>query len=492
MLASTVRYQGAAYSMTSNPELISVLGDRDLRGVIPDTTLESSPSSPGPLTEADDLLEKLLLGILGVQLGRQSPAQSPNFNVTSRLFSEGSLNNLNLTNTPFSLSGRVDAPLYGGTMDSTVVTVYYSGGSVQTYSDRDGYYSFLNIPSGAIEVSAKLPMQSTERVTTYDIFRVGQHLLGIQPFENPLILLAADVNKSGNISAFDITAIRRVILGQDLAFAGEHEAATLGAYHPFSDEKDPWADANAWGTHFPYVNEDITSNDISVVKLGDVNPNNHLRPRGASQLVVEDSYVKRGETVEILVRNDYQSAVAGLQVAVQADGRLEIYAADENIDLHSNTINGSTRVSIIQEMLPGEPIMTWTFTPNQTGMLSDLIRISSDIPNESYGVENYQPAQLALQWDGQNMSRNVAEISAFPNPFDNHLSICAHLTKEGKHVLHVLDMTGRRFAERRIDVTEDSWHNLLLQTDKWPAGVYILSLEGPTGRLTQRVVLALT
>ena len=354
---------------------------------------------------------------------------------------------------------------------------------------EDGYYNFVEIPPGAIDISAKLPMHPAERVTTYDLLRIGQHLLGVQPLGDPLLLLAADVNKSGSISAFDLTAIRRVILGLDPAFSGEHEAATLGAYHPFSDAGAPWADANNWGTSFPYVSENMMSNDISVIKLGDINPDAFLRPRGASQLVLEDRFVTAGKTVEILVRNDYQSAIAGLQLAIIANGQLSVAAADDNFDLLANNVNGALRMSIIQEMLQGEPIMSWTFTPSASGMLSELIQISDDIPNESYLVENNQPSQLALLWNSNNAEGSLAEINAFPNPFDNYLSISARLTKKGRHMLRVLDMTGRSFAERRIEVTKDSWHNLRLDTENWSSGVYILSLEGPTGRLTQRVVL---
>jgi hypothetical protein len=133
--------------------------------------------------------------------------------------------------------------------------------------------------------------------------------------------------------------------------------------------------------------------------------------------------------------------------------------------------------------------MTWSFTPSTSGLLSELIQINGDIPNESYAAEDLQPAQLALNWKSAINEDSVAEINAFPNPFDDHLSISAHLTKAGKHVLRVTDVTGRSFAERRIEATQDSWHNLRLNATDWSPGAYMLTIEGPTGRLTKRVVL---
>jgi hypothetical protein len=390
---------------------------------------------------------------------------------------------------PFSLAGRVDAPLYGGAMDQTIVNLDYNGGSVQTLSDADGYYSFANVPPGAISLSAKLPMRPTDRVTTYDMLRIGQHILGTDDLDSPLLILAADVNKSGSVSAFDLTAIRRVILGQDAAFAGQYEATTFGAYHPFSDGNAPWSDADNWGTSFPFVSTDMMSQDISLVKLGDVNPTDFLRPRGASVLELEDAYVNAGETVDILVRNDYQSVIAGLQLSIIANGMLSAASADSNVEVYSNVVDGANRIIVLQELLQGEPIMTWSFTPSTSGLLSELIQINGDIPNESYAAEDLQPAQLALNWKSAINEDSVAEINAFPNPFDDHLSISAHLTKAGKHVLRVTDVTGRSFAERRIEATQDSWHNLRLNATDWSPGAYMLTIEGPTGRLTKRVVL---
>ena len=50
-------------------------------------------------------------------------------------------------------------------------------------------------------------------VTTYDLVLISKHILGIEPFDTPFKMIAADANNSGSITTFDITSIRKLILG---------------------------------------------------------------------------------------------------------------------------------------------------------------------------------------------------------------------------------------------------------------------------------------
>ena len=56
-------------------------------------------------------------------------------------------------------------------------------------------------------------------VTTYDQLLVQQHILGITTLGSPYPKIAADVNRSGSITSYDLVLIQRVILGNDLTFS---------------------------------------------------------------------------------------------------------------------------------------------------------------------------------------------------------------------------------------------------------------------------------
>jgi thiol-disulfide isomerase/thioredoxin len=51
-------------------------------------------------------------------------------------------------------------------------------------------------------------------VSVLDLVKIQKHLLFLEPFDNPFSKLAADVNKSGNISSLDIVGLLKIILGR--------------------------------------------------------------------------------------------------------------------------------------------------------------------------------------------------------------------------------------------------------------------------------------
>jgi len=51
-------------------------------------------------------------------------------------------------------------------------------------------------------------------VSTFDLILINQHILGVQPFDDPYDYLAADVNNTSSITILDMIGIRRAILGQ--------------------------------------------------------------------------------------------------------------------------------------------------------------------------------------------------------------------------------------------------------------------------------------
>ncbi len=55
-------------------------------------------------------------------------------------------------------------------------------------------------------------------VSTFDLVLISKHILGIQLFENPFQIIAADANNSGSITTFDVVTIRKVILGIDVTY----------------------------------------------------------------------------------------------------------------------------------------------------------------------------------------------------------------------------------------------------------------------------------
>jgi hypothetical protein len=64
-----------------------------------------------------------------------------------------------------------------------------------------------------LSVRAERPGPYLNGVSTFDLLQISRHILGIQPFQNIYQMVAADVDRSGTVTAFDIVETRKLILG---------------------------------------------------------------------------------------------------------------------------------------------------------------------------------------------------------------------------------------------------------------------------------------
>jgi hypothetical protein len=50
-------------------------------------------------------------------------------------------------------------------------------------------------------------------VSTLDLVMIQRHILGLQTLDNNYLMIAADVNNDGKVTASDLTELRKLILG---------------------------------------------------------------------------------------------------------------------------------------------------------------------------------------------------------------------------------------------------------------------------------------
>ena len=87
-----------------------------------------------------------------------------------------------------------------GAEDNTVIT------------GTDGLFLF-NLPMGGdYTLTPEKNVNPLNGVSTFDLVLISKHILGISAFDSPYKYIAADVNKSGTITAFDMVQLRQLIL----------------------------------------------------------------------------------------------------------------------------------------------------------------------------------------------------------------------------------------------------------------------------------------
>lgn len=130
---------------------------------------------------------------------------------------------------------------------------------------------FGELTNGNFQLCIEKNDKSINGVSTADIVKIKRHILGIELFNSPYKILAADVNRSGSILATDLSEIRRAIFGIIDTFNYVPSWIFIPADYKFPENKFP--DVNL----FIPTCIDITIKDQNVrdlrliaVKMGDV------------------------------------------------------------------------------------------------------------------------------------------------------------------------------------------------------------------------------
>ena len=108
-----------------------------------------------------------------------------------------------------------------------------------------------------------------EGITTLDLVMIQRHILGIKKLESPYKLIAADVNNSKNITASDLTELRKLILGVQDKFQNNTSWRFADASYIFEDMNQPWTFSES--LKYESLDANMTTSDFIAIKVGDVN-----------------------------------------------------------------------------------------------------------------------------------------------------------------------------------------------------------------------------
>lgn len=265
------------------------------------------------------------------------------------------------TSTTYSIGGQIQN-VCGGTMAGiNVVMTGQITATVQT--DDNGVYQFNNVPIGStVKIQPNFNENPSENVTAFDNVVISRHILGLENFTLPYQYIAADVNKSGIVTAFDIVVIRNLVLSRSNEFTNNTSWRFIDATYNLP--------SNPLGSNFP---EEVNINNLAAntqvnfigIKVGNVNCIAATTTDPFLNLFIESMELTEEDVQKIInvpVKVDEFNNIAGLEFGLDWDASILQYVGHNMI----STIGGNMGETNIGN---GKLMYVWT---DETGGKQNL------------------------------------------------------------------------------------------------------------------------
>jgi hypothetical protein len=353
-----------------------------------------------------------------------------------------------------TVAGVLATETNDGLEEAGVQLAVSGGASLLDLTDNTGNFTFpASVPVGGSYTATPIEDENyLNGVSTYDLVLMSKHILGIEPLTSPYKQIAADANKSGSITTFDIVELRRLILGIYQDLPNNTSWRFVDKSFSFPNVNNPFQTVFPESISGVNVQAHSLDDDFVAVKIGDVNNSviaNALmgsddRSVGTMMFDVNDQSVKAGEV--FTARFTASEVVAGYQFTLKFAGLevLDITPVTEGM----STANFGKFADAITTSFDGKTAGEFEvkFRATTAGQLSQMLNVSSSITRaEAYGQNGRQ--EVALRFNGANGSTisgvGFELYQNVPNPFVSKTQIGFNLPVAADATLRIFDETGR-------------------------------------------------
>ncbi|MGB3085386.1 MAG: T9SS type A sorting domain-containing protein [Saprospiraceae bacterium] len=419
------------------------------------------------------------------------PDKKPAGKIIGALRTEGSQN-----------AEKVDARLYqSGTMIKRMTT------------SQSGEYFFGDLNFGGSMEYLVQPIRSDEPlngVSTADIVKIQRHILGIETLNSPYKLIAADVNNTNNITASDVSEIRKLILGITDKFAKNDSWTFIPNSYLFADPNNPWTAPRELLVKVPEAKS--YQEDFVAVKIGDVTNNarannvnsSSSRTKGQLHLEIENHNTLPGELYKLAFRSSDFENISGYQFTLKFDQQVLQFESIEAAALNVNESNFGTQnaakgilttswnTKVAQTVNPNEVLFTLVFRAHSKANIHKLIALTSDITTaEAYDAQlNHKELSLGVRTDNGVIESGIFELyQNTPNPFSKQTIINYRLPEASPVKLSVYDMSGKVLRVYEFVGQKGLNSTRLDRSDLNVSGVLYYQLDAANHTATKQMIL---
>ena len=400
------------------------------------------------------------------------------------------------------------------TTEKVDTRLYHSGLMMKRMTtSTNGFYFFGDLGFGANTnylVQPKRNDNPLNGVSTADIVKIQRHILGIETLDSPFKLLAADVNNTKNITAADVSEIRKLVLGVTDRFAKNESWTFIPSSYVFPDKLNPW---NAPRDVLVNVIDPISYHENFVsVKFGDVTNNAKANNVGSStkrsndklHLEIENVKTVAGELYKVEFKSSDFENIIGYQFTLKFDQKNlsfeSIEAGALNVD-NSNFGTNQTENGILttswnnktaQTMGSDAILFTIVFRALTNESIGGLLAITSDVTSaEAYnGNLEIKDLSLGVRTDNGFVESGIFELyQNSPNPFNKETVISFRLPEAGAAKLSIYDLHGKVIRVYELNGSKGINSLKIEKADLNVSGILYYQLDAQNHTATKQMIL---
>jgi len=387
------------------------------------------------------------------------------------------------------------------------VEVKLIGTELLSNTESNGKYIFGNILKGEnYKVNPFKNDDIMNGVSTLDLVLIQRHILGIEALSSPYKLIAADVNKDGQLSTIDLIELRKVILGSQMEFTNNYSWRFVDNTYKFVNP------ANAQNENFTEIyqinnlSEDMIV-DFTAVKVGDVNGNakaninvsTESRNAQTIMLTAENQTFEAGERVEVKIVLSETTNLSGIQFTSKFNTEMlsildvkNTLTSEENLgfaNLSNGFITASWNSNQALELESKTEVMTITFIAKSAGNIESAFKIGSEITNaEAYNDAN-EVMNVRFEVKGSMSSEEFVLYQNTPNPFNDFTTISFDLPVTTQATLNIYDVTGKQIKVIK-NTFEKGQHTIQINKNELgTSGLLYYNLQAGPYSATKKMVL---
>ncbi|HOY06969.1 MAG TPA: hypothetical protein PLO67_16290, partial [Saprospiraceae bacterium] len=326
-----------------------------------------------------------------------------------------------------AVAGKLAADGQGVELANVQLTGTPNINAVQTTGDN-GTYHFAAIPLASdLTITPTKDDNPLNGVSTYDLVLISKHILGLEPLTTPYKMIAADANRSGSITTFDIVEFRKLILGIYNELPNNTSWRFVEKAYTFPTPANPFQSVFPENISVDNLSGNMLANDFEAVKIGDVNATaiaNSLQSaeeRSSATMLfdVDDRTVKAGEVFTVNFKG--AERVQGYQFTMNLSG-LEVMDIAGTGDIKAENF-GVFEGALTTSVDGTDNEFAVTFRASKAGQLSNMLGVSSRITKaEGYSLSGNR-LDVAFRFNNGNTSTisgvGFELYQNQPNPFVN-------------------------------------------------------------------------